>query len=105
MSAQDMRDMLGLTEDVARPPPQKKRKILEKRPGTFSMRFLGIPPLTDDSGEGNGARSLCADGRTRASGIHDPGAAKVQATTKADGQAITMVGHDEDAWIAQMLTF
>ncbi|KAH0389320.1 hypothetical protein KCU92_g352, partial [Aureobasidium melanogenum] len=32
MSAQDMRDMLGLTGDVARPPPLKKQKTLEKRP-------------------------------------------------------------------------
>lgn len=30
MSAQDMRDMLGLTGEVAR--PAKKRKVLEKRP-------------------------------------------------------------------------
>ncbi|KAH0364837.1 hypothetical protein KCU65_g6557, partial [Aureobasidium melanogenum] len=32
MSAQDMRDMLGLTGDVARPPPLKKQKAVEKRP-------------------------------------------------------------------------
>ncbi|KAG9525020.1 hypothetical protein KCV07_g1517, partial [Aureobasidium melanogenum] len=32
MSAQDMRDMLGLTGDVARPPPLKKQKTVEKRP-------------------------------------------------------------------------
>lgn len=31
MSAQDMRDMLGLTGDVARPPPLKKHKTVEKR--------------------------------------------------------------------------
>ena len=31
MSAQDMRDMLGLTGDVARPPPLKKQKTVEKR--------------------------------------------------------------------------
>ncbi|GAB7348037.1 hypothetical protein MBLNU459_g6074t1 [Dothideomycetes sp. NU459] len=31
-SAQDMRDMLGLTGDVARPPPLKKQKTTEKRP-------------------------------------------------------------------------
>ncbi|KAF4553314.1 putative SWR1-complex protein [Elsinoe fawcettii] len=32
MSAQDMRDMLGITPDAARPPPAKKRKLVEKRP-------------------------------------------------------------------------
>jgi len=32
MTARDMRDMLGLTDDVARPPPQMKRKVMEKRP-------------------------------------------------------------------------
>jgi hypothetical protein len=31
MSAQDMRDMLGLTGDAARPPPLKKQKTVEKR--------------------------------------------------------------------------
>jgi DNA methyltransferase 1-associated protein 1 len=39
MSAQDMRDMLGLTGDVARPPPLKKQKTLEKRPRTSHMQI------------------------------------------------------------------
>lgn len=37
MSAQDMRDMLGLTGDVARPPPLKKQKTVEKRPRTSTF--------------------------------------------------------------------
>lgn len=32
MSAQDMRDMLGLTGDAIKPPAAKKRKLVEKRP-------------------------------------------------------------------------
>ncbi|PNS19554.1 hypothetical protein CAC42_7398 [Sphaceloma murrayae] len=32
MSAQDMRDVLGIAPDASRPPPAKKRKLLEKRP-------------------------------------------------------------------------
>ncbi|PSK53123.1 hypothetical protein B9Z65_3323 [Elsinoe australis] len=32
MSAQDMRDMLGLTTDASQPRPAKKRKVVEKRP-------------------------------------------------------------------------
>ncbi|CAD0108547.1 unnamed protein product [Aureobasidium uvarum] len=41
MSAQDMRDMLGLTGDVARPPPLKKQKTVEKRARMSHLSITG----------------------------------------------------------------
>lgn len=37
MSAQDYRDMLGITGDVPRPPPLKKQKTVEKRTCAYTV--------------------------------------------------------------------
>jgi hypothetical protein len=44
MSAQDMRDMLGLTGDAARPPPLKKQKTVEKRQRASHLSVPNAPP-------------------------------------------------------------
>jgi hypothetical protein len=45
MSAQDMRDMLGLTGDAARPPPLKKQKTVEKRQRPSHLSILPMRRL------------------------------------------------------------
>jgi hypothetical protein len=47
MSAQDMRDMLGLTGDAARPPPLKKQKTVERRPRASHIQLLNAPPANN----------------------------------------------------------
>lgn len=54
MSAQDMRDMLGLT-NADRQPQIKKRKSESKQPGQYDDEGQSGPELTLCSGEGHGS--------------------------------------------------
>lgn len=78
MSAQDMRDMLGLT-NADRQPQIKKRKSESKQPGQYYGDSQLGPELTLCSGERYGSGGGDAHGRARAASLDDPDAAKVQA--------------------------